>query len=243
MTVGDKSELTFGGLANSLFALPSTRRGAFITARTTGNVALSELEPEASQELLLIEYTDPVQLDELASSEPNEFDVVITDPHHTYESSFHCLEVCLRLLRPGAVMVCHDCVPPPQLISPDFVKGPWCGVTFAAFRDVMASRGAAWSTLDTDFGIGLAIAPVNSNSTLPADRWTRETHGDYVARYTADPFAFMRTVEAARWQEAVSALRTGSDLSYLAASFDSWDRLVPGLLRDRLATTLQHGGD
>lgn len=85
------------------------------------------------------------------------YDVVFVDPFHTYASSSIDLSGAFALLRPGGIMVVHDCNPEDiSLTSPDFTPGSWCGVTYMAFIDFTFCRdGLSFYTVDTDYGCGV----------------------------------------------------------------------------------------
>ena len=86
------------------------------------------------------------------------------DPFHTYESSDECIEGCLDLLEPGGVMLSMTSSPAWTRPSVVLTYEGWCGVTFAAMRDVCSARGVEWFTIDVDFGIGVADPASGSGS-------------------------------------------------------------------------------
>ena len=245
----EPGEITLGSLANIVLRRSDVRRAAFITSPSTGNPALRDLDTLAANELLLVQYQSDEHLRTLVEQHRDSFDVVFTDPFHTYDASQHCLDACLNLLRPGGLLLSHDCVPPPEYVDVTVSEHEWSGVTFAAFRDLMNERGAAWCTLDADFGIGVAIAPEttarrldeNTQIHTDEDRWSRERHDLYFLRYLADPFGFMQTMCADRWEEAVALLRSHGDLRHLAATFVQWDDLLPSAMRAHLAAERNSG--
>jgi len=85
------------------------------------------------------------------------FDIMLVDPHHTYECSIRDLGDALSLLCIGGTLVVHDCDPPDrQHAIPHYALGPWCGVTYKAFLDfVIHSRAVEYFTIDTDYGCGV----------------------------------------------------------------------------------------
>ena len=46
------------------------------------------------------------------------FDVVFVDPYHSFDASKMDLEFGYKLLKPGGVLVVHDCNPPNQDLTP-----------------------------------------------------------------------------------------------------------------------------
>jgi hypothetical protein len=87
------------------------------------------------------------------------FDIVFVDPHHTYECSMRDLREAFTLIPDGGAMVVHDCDPPKKwLAAPNYLPGPWCGVTYKAFIDfVLGREDLEYCTVDTDFGCGVII--------------------------------------------------------------------------------------
>jgi hypothetical protein len=58
--------------------------------------------------------------------------------------------------------------PTDDIISPNFVPGSWCGVTFIAYLDFVAQNdGLNYRTVDTDFGCGVVQ---KSRKTLDTNR-------------------------------------------------------------------------
>lgn len=221
---------TLGQLVNRLLADTEFARLACITSLTTGNPALAEIDLRLPRQLIALQYDTLEDLDQVVSNHAGQIDLAVVDPFHTYDSSTACLDRCLRLLRSGGLLVVHDCVPPPEMISPEPLEREWSGVTFAAFRDVMIQRQLPWCTLDTDYGIGIAVA-VGFETTAEQDTtttpWSVAAHDAYVADYLADPCRFMRTVRTSAWNEAVNRLRTGGNLADLTATFTGWHTLIP----------------
>jgi hypothetical protein len=85
------------------------------------------------------------------------FDLVFVDPWHTYESSLRDILFGLQMIKGDGVVLIHDCNPPnatcAQLeVSPE----EWCGLTFAAYLDVVLfTEGIHNVTVDTDYGCGI----------------------------------------------------------------------------------------
>lgn len=85
------------------------------------------------------------------------FDLVFIDPFHTYESSLRDIVFGLQLVKPNGTILIHDCSPPhPACAVPEFFYGEWCGVTYAAYLDVVLfAEGAQYATVDSDYGCGI----------------------------------------------------------------------------------------
>jgi hypothetical protein len=96
------------------------------------------------------------------------YDIVLVDPYHDYESSWRDTETAFRLLTDEGMLVVHDCLPPAggDLISPVFVPGAWCGLTFAAYVDFLMTHDVAFQTVDCDFGCGV-IAKTRGGGGFP----------------------------------------------------------------------------
>jgi hypothetical protein len=82
------------------------------------------------------------------------YDIILVDPYHDYQSSRRDIETAFRLLTDDGMLVVHDCVPPAggDLISPVFIPGAWCGLTFVAYVDFLMAHDVAFQTVDCDFG-------------------------------------------------------------------------------------------
>lgn len=92
--------------------------------------------------------------------EGRRFDLICIDPFHTFEDSFSCLTLCVRLLSENGLILCHDCAPPSVAIAtPNYRGGEWCGETYAAFiRTAHENREMPSGVLDHDYGIGCLVA-------------------------------------------------------------------------------------
>ena len=108
---------------------------------------------EADNSYELIRYLDATL------SMDARYDIILVDPYHTYRESLLDLRGAMCLLRPGGILVVHDCNPTdPDIVSPNFTHGDWCGVTYQAFVDfVLGARFDAYCTVDDDFGCGVVF--------------------------------------------------------------------------------------
>ncbi len=222
-----------GGLASRVIDEYQLRRIAVVTSHTTGNPALGTLDLSATELALVVQTpapvpgmpTGPTSL-ALAEFQPwhGRVDLVILDPFHTYDASVDGILSAASLVRPGGLLLVHDCLPPPELISPEFMPGSWCGVTFAAFRDLCAGNGLAWFTVSNDFGIGAARVPAGGITAVPVDdAWTADNHPEYLRRYLDDPYAMMRAVAAHDAMSAIDALMRDQSVDPLLQTFAGWD--------------------
>lgn len=85
------------------------------------------------------------------------FDLVFVDPWHTYISSLRDITFGLQLIKDDGVLLIHDCNPPNATCAePEYRAGEWCGVTFAAYLDVVLfTSGIHYITVDSDYGCGI----------------------------------------------------------------------------------------
>jgi len=85
------------------------------------------------------------------------YDIILVDPWHEYETSLRDMQLALSLLSDGGSIVIHDCNPPTaDIISPQFMPGSWCGVTFIAYLDFVAQNSRlTYRTVDADYGCGV----------------------------------------------------------------------------------------
>jgi hypothetical protein len=88
-----------------------------------------------------------------------EYDVILVDPHHTYECSLRDLRDAYSLLRTGGALVVHDCYPPNrEAACPGPGPSIWCGVTYKAFLDFVIDKSTIeYFTVDTDYGCGVVF--------------------------------------------------------------------------------------
>lgn len=231
--------LTLGGLANSLMAQPDRSRVVALTASTTGNPALRALDlslprlfvsvPLADGEHATTAETPPEGSLVLLGLEGT-IDLVMADPHHTYQASVAGLIDGLRLLRAGGVMLVHDCLPPPDLMAPEFQEGSWCGESYAAFRDVCRAFGLPWFTINADFGIGVVGRPVANPRSFAASQMPAHDPVRSQQEYLANPYTFMRAVAATDAHVAIQRMAAGEPVDDLVQEFPGWEHtdLRPG---------------
>jgi len=217
-------------LANDLITGRGLAHVVVITSGTTGNAALRDLDLRGPRLLVAVMYDgeqgeSPEDVTRLLDpmNAGGSFDLAIADPHHTYESTTAGLELGLQLVRPGGVMLVHDCLPPRELMAAEFQPGPWCGESYAAFRDVCLAHHLPWITLHADFGIGVVVQTDVARS--PRDFAAVRAHDSAACRaeYEHDPYAFMQVVAADDAEAAINALLAHEEITHLRATFDGWD--------------------
>lgn len=107
----------------------------------------------------------------LVASRRQYYDLVFVDPHHTYENSYEDLVGALELVRPGGMIVVHDCNPrDPSIVLRQFRKGGWCGVTYWAFIDFVLGRtNIRYYTVDSDYGCGVVYKLPHAHAPAPVE--------------------------------------------------------------------------
>lgn len=239
--------MSVASIANDELRRIGSPRIVVVTSRSTGEGVLAGLDLGAADVAVSLRYSDRndrwVASDDSRSIERVEelvthrgllgtFDLVVVDPFHTFASSERVLRLALRLARPGALLLSHDCAPPPDTTEPEQPERVvWAGVTFAAFREVCERLRLPWCTIDADFGIGVAIAPSRSDDALL--REPLHDDADTIAwhheHYRADRIAHMRVVAPDHAVAAITALRAGTSVDHLLVATEG-DRNAPGPL-------------
>lgn len=124
------------------------------------------------------------------------YDIILVNSWHEYETSYRDLEDALRLVTDHGTIVVHDCLPPSDdIISPTYVPGEWCGVTFMAYVDfVTRNKTLRYRTVDTDYGCGIVQPRNETPINLPAmllESWHR---------HSSDPKAAYGFMQANKWR-------------------------------------------
>jgi hypothetical protein len=112
-----------------------------------------------------------------ASIAARPYDVVLVDSFHTYACSARDLSLALSLASSGGIVVMHDASPPTQdLTTPEFIKGPWCGQSYAALIDLLLRRPSLEVyVVDVDFGVAVLRSDSRARHTISgplAAAWT-----------------------------------------------------------------------
>jgi len=154
-------------LLHRIATLTQARRCILVTSETTGNPALEKASSAQFETMVSMQYspattaepgTDRYRTIDQVADEARRlgpFDVAFVDPYHTYEASMVALACLAECIRDRGWMIVHDCFPPFELASDIYQDGPWCGSTYAAFRDVAETSDRAWFVADSDFGLGV----------------------------------------------------------------------------------------
>ena len=125
------------------------------------------------------------------ASEP--FDIILVDGDHSHAQVHRDIMNGLRLLKPGGVLVMHDCLPPTgQHEGSDF-----CGTSWRAFAKTRELPDLESYCLDLDWGVGIVekmrnTSPIQIGRRMDAlsyndllknrDAWMRPISSDSVAR-------------------------------------------------------------
>lgn len=224
--------VTLGELANAIMAQPDRSRVVALTAETTGNPALQALDLSLPQLFVSVQLPGvehgttaekPAEVSLESLGLVGNIDLVMADPHHTYQASVAGVIDGLKLLRAGGVMLVHDCLPPPDLMDPEFQQGSWCGESYAAFRDVCRAFGLPWFTIDADFGIGVVGQPAANPGSSAAPPMPEHDPVRSQQDYLADPYQFMRAVAAKDAHVAIQRMASGDPVDDLVQEFRGWE--------------------
>ncbi len=118
-----------------------------------------------------------------ALSRGQHFDVVFIDGDHSFDQSARDIANALSNLRPGGVILVHDCDPPTaEAASPDPADagdGPWCGDVWKAIVQLRATRSdLRVRVLDTDCGVGVIERGEAETIDLDPSRLPEMTYAD-----------------------------------------------------------------
>ncbi|MBI3675244.1 MAG: hypothetical protein HY243_01330 [Proteobacteria bacterium] len=123
------------------------------------------------------------------------YDIVFVDSFHIYRASMEDILGGYCLVRPGGLLIMHDCKPPNVgMADPYYRPGFWCGVSHQAFVDFTLPRRDVLSfTVDCDFGCGVVFKPENTDAARDRTQFewfcARRDEGyafDYFERHPAE---------------------------------------------------------
>lgn len=198
-----------------------------LTTPTTGKAAIKGLNTSQLSRAVFLTYSvqedsyprfseiSKIKISENAAEEC--FDIAFIDSWHTYESSMDALALIEPKMIDNSFIFVHDCFPSNlELISENFIPGPWCGVTFAAFRDFAISSGRDWVTVVDDYGLGI-LGPRNSqtkdSSTETIDGWQKKTMKEKISAYVEAPISIMRGVQSSDFLAIIEAMENRANIS------------------------------
>jgi len=129
--------------------------------------------------------------------EPRGVDLAFIDGLHTYEQALRDALNCARYLRPGGVIVMHDCnpataaieTPAPSFEAAEAMKVPswdglWCGDVWKAIVHMRALHPELDAfVLDCDFGVGIVVkSPTTSKLSYTEADIRRMSYRDLESR-------------------------------------------------------------
>jgi len=223
-------------LLAQLATATNAKRCLIVTSEDTGNPLLTNLRVAQFATLVSLQYGDLSQDGSTSPYRPigevardarrlGHFDVGFLDPFHSYRSSLAALRLFGRSTRRRGWLVVHDCYPPYDYASDVFQAGPWCGSTYAAFRDHALASDRAWFVVDDDYGLGVlgprrtghlvrheipaALAAAWSRADIDGKRELLREHGPAVMR-VVEPGSAMAVVGAVVAGESAAIERLGA---------------------------------
>ncbi len=105
--------------------------------------------------------TYPITSDEFFEKYPDfRFDIVFVDGMHECDYVLRDVNNSLRILRPGGVIVLHDCNPTSEFKQRTYAEyrrrpGPWNGTVWRAMVEFRRRSDLLVYTVDTDEGLGI----------------------------------------------------------------------------------------
>lgn len=144
-------------LLDRQYAFP---RVLLVRSAVTGPFLDNMLDPAQPREnKRLIRYAAHTSPSLPPANPQNTFDFIALDPWHTFAQSQHDLAAVAARLDEYGVLLCHDCNPPClEVCSAEYQTGLWCGVTYAALVDFVATHaqdGWMCAVLPQDFGVAI----------------------------------------------------------------------------------------
>jgi hypothetical protein len=140
--------------------------------------------PESSDDDGMITFQSRDEAIEHLIAPGSQYDLVFADSWHTYACTARDIALAFSLVKPGGILVVHDCAPQhKERSSPEFRPDGWTGVSYCAYVDfLLANPGLAYYTVDTDFGCGVVRkdsrapgwTPQYALTSTAAEQWRRE---------------------------------------------------------------------
>jgi hypothetical protein len=141
------------------------------------------------------------------------FDLIFIDPFHTYEASLRDIVYSLQLIKPGGVILIHDCLPPnAEIATPHYIPGGWCGVTYAAYLDVVLfTKDISYFTINSDYGCGVISKDdrfASMTDHYPSDnqisQWSKLNLTEKYPFFEKNSAQLLRLITADEFQERLS---------------------------------------
>ena len=143
-------------------------RGDYVTEAESGEALLSELVKSGER-----------------------FDLVFVDAWHAYANAWQDILFGLQLIKEGGVVLVHDCNPTSAMCaSLEAHSRGWCGVTFAAYLDIVLFNPALhYATVNTDYGCGI-ISKDDRLADFSKDRPTAALTAEWQALALSQKYSF-----------------------------------------------------
>ncbi len=119
--------------------------------------------------------------DEFFSMAVEPFDVIFIDGNHHHDQVFRDICNSLKLLRPGGVIVMHDCMPP----TPEYESVAFCYTAWRAYAKTRERLDLESFVGDFDFGVGILRKATNSAPITIGRSMDALTYADMVANRSA----------------------------------------------------------
>lgn len=117
--------------------------------------------------------------------EDAKWDIVFIDGLHEAEQVMRDIHNALNYLKPGGIIVMHDCNPPQYEHTTTGIEGCWTGDTYKAFiRFKMKFPEYPSYVIDTDWGCGVIYNDLHKEFTcdMPNEDIERMLHWEYFDR-------------------------------------------------------------
>ena len=142
----------------NILTVRSTTTGHFLDTLFPKNTNVLRIIYKHRKDNSKIENTTTNKdVETILSSTKKKFDLICLDPFHEYYESSNDFALLTSYLTDDGILISHDCYPQDKILTTkEFVKGVWCGVTYAAFIE-LAYKNPQWfyAVLNTDFGLGI----------------------------------------------------------------------------------------
>ena len=212
--------MTAAKLLNLIASNLNYKKCLFFTSRTTGTPVIEEIKIQDFTNFLSIRcktdlphYSEEeikyMTIDNSIAllKKLDLFEIAFVDPFHTYSKSFKMIKFAESRLEDNSWMIVHDCMPTSDLVNETFIEGVWCGMTFAAFRDLALQLNRAWFVVDADFGVGV-MGPRNTAKLIKDDinfflktKWRLSSIKKKKEIYKKNSYKIMRSIKIEKFNE------------------------------------------
>lgn len=112
-----------------------------------------------------VDTTFKLTSDDFFSQNKDTFDVIFVDGLHLAEQSLIDVENSLKILKPGGLVIMHDCRPRHEIEQRrkgSSRHGFWTGDVWKAFVQIRKLAHVDAATFDTDWGLGVVVPRPNT---------------------------------------------------------------------------------